>query len=527
HGLADDDKFWFRQRVGGGFYILRGAEVELEKVAVIHCEAYRIDRNDSYITGAGIGVVLSDLRVDSSLLAHNVIGRDMRDKGIGAGAAIYALGGVGNELVITNSTVSNNQMNLKSGASSHAGAVFVSQSAFGFHPQPVKPRGRKDEDDDDEDGDDEDGDDKDDRVKGNGRDDKNGKGNSGGNRGDGDDDDEDEELSHHAFFGSLIDDREYDDQRYHPWDFSGIHANDGWNGGDDDGKHWKSRARFIVRVESSTIADNFAYKGCAGFVSRNRPQKVLLKNTIFARNRKAGHWRFPDRVRIENFHQRGSSRKFPRVLSLGGNVFDDRSGRPFLNSANDIEVTAGELGLGELGDYGGPTATQALEEGSLAIGNAIEGAPLFDQRCLVRTDPEDSGAFEFGAGEGGGGNTAPFVELAIADVRVPCDSDPVTIPLHVHFGDAEDADVALVFELTGNTAPGVVSAAPVVAGTGELVLEFLEIVGVSELKVVVTDTGGLIAEASFGVEVLDTKPPVLVGVPDDTVVPSQQGLNGA
>ena len=67
-----------------------------------------------------------------------------------------------------------------------------------------------------------------------------------------------------------------------------------------------------------------------------------------------------------------------------------------------------ELGLGELGENGGPTPTVPLLAGSPAIDFGVLGCPTTDQRGYARVGNCDSGAFEFDGlapktGESGGG----------------------------------------------------------------------------------------------------------------------------
>ena len=80
-----------------------------------------------------------------------------------------------------------------------------------------------------------------------------------------------------------------------------------------------------------------------------------------------------------------------QLIDLGGNLSSDVSCN-FPTSANNSETM-----LGSLGDYGGPTMTMALLEGSPAIDGGVDGiASTVDQRGRARPVGAhvDSGAFE-------------------------------------------------------------------------------------------------------------------------------------
>lgn len=84
------------------------------------------------------------------------------------------------------------------------------------------------------------------------------------------------------------------------------------------------------------------------------------------------------------------------VVSLGGNVESPAATCGFGAGVDDLEnVTVGALALGPLQDNGGYTATRALGNGSVAIGNGTAApCPATDQRGITRSAPCDSGAFE-------------------------------------------------------------------------------------------------------------------------------------
>jgi len=198
--------------------------------------------------------------------------------------------------------------------------------------------------------------------------------------------------------------------------------------GEDDGA-----PRFTVVLTNNTIADNTTDRGCAGLVVKNHRPLVILKNNVFSRNT------VEDGAGTCNYRQRGGH-PHPAALSMGGNIFDDASGNAFLTADNDLAENSSPE-LGPLADNGGPTATHAIGETSSAVGNAVAGAPENDQRCLARTQPADSGAYEFGAGGGGPVNSPPIVDLPIADIVVDLGAAPVTFSVHPHFSDAEKPQI--------------------------------------------------------------------------------------
>jgi hypothetical protein len=87
------------------------------------------------------------------------------------------------------------------------------------------------------------------------------------------------------------------------------------------------------------------------------------------------------------------------VASLGGNAESPGDTCFFSHPTDQVLVPTSSLGLGPLVNNGGPTLTQALAAGSVAIDAAqIGDCPLTDQRGMPRPEPGgsdcDSGAYE-------------------------------------------------------------------------------------------------------------------------------------
>jgi CSLREA domain-containing protein len=85
--------------------------------------------------------------------------------------------------------------------------------------------------------------------------------------------------------------------------------------------------------------------------------------------------------------------------SGGGNVESPGNTCLFDDLTDQVNASALDLGLDVLGDNGGPTETQALLDGSVAIDAAVfANCPMVDQRGFPRPEPGgtkcDAGAFE-------------------------------------------------------------------------------------------------------------------------------------
>lgn len=150
-------------------------------------------------------------------------------------------------------------------------------------------------------------------------------------------------------------------------------------------------------VQNSTFAGNQALSGAAirianalypSLIEYSTLAEVLSVNTVIS-------------------SAAGSSTTIRYSIVTGGNSAACGGGGTFTQpplSVNFIkDTTCGGLpfssadpALAALADNGGPTLTQALLPGSLAINAAGPCAVGFDQRGLRRTSPCDVGAYEFG-----------------------------------------------------------------------------------------------------------------------------------
>jgi hypothetical protein len=86
----------------------------------------------------------------------------------------------------------------------------------------------------------------------------------------------------------------------------------------------------------------------------------------------------------------------------GGNIESPADSCGFSESTNQVSVSAGNLALGALDDYGGHTPTYLPSDDSVAIDSAQAGACIdFDQRGYARPfgGACDVGAVEIGAGD--------------------------------------------------------------------------------------------------------------------------------
>ncbi|MDM8553510.1 FG-GAP-like repeat-containing protein [Desulfococcaceae bacterium HSG7] len=101
----------------------------------------------------------------------------------------------------------------------------------------------------------------------------------------------------------------------------------------------------------------------------------------------------------------------------------------------------------------------------------------------------------------------PTVSTPIADVTVNASAADKTFSVFPNFADAEDADTALAYTVTGNTNPAAVTPSAIVSADGNLTLAFGD-VGSSEITVQAEDTAGQTVTDTFTVAVNDPPPPV-------------------
>jgi CSLREA domain-containing protein len=133
-----------------------------------------------------------------------------------------------------------------------------------------------------------------------------------------------------------------------------------------------------------TFSDDSAFGSTHGGadISANEGSRVMMRNTLLGA---------PTGGEIE---EHACNEVFDSVTStwedLGGNLSADTTCHL---AAPDMGIA---LGLGLLGENGGPTQTVPLLAGSPAINNGVEGCPTTDQRGYARVGICDSGAYEFG-----------------------------------------------------------------------------------------------------------------------------------
>ncbi|MBD2219463.1 DUF4347 domain-containing protein [Calothrix sp. FACHB-1219] len=110
------------------------------------------------------------------------------------------------------------------------------------------------------------------------------------------------------------------------------------------------------------------------------------------------------------------------------------------------------------------------------------------------------------------GNTAPTTS-GIGNVTVTQNAPDTLINLWNAFADAQDADSALTYTVTGNTNAGLFEVAPSInPTTGQLTLNYSPTAtGSSQLTVQAKDTGGLSTSTSFTVNVTQPNAPIPPG----------------
>lgn len=107
-----------------------------------------------------------------------------------------------------------------------------------------------------------------------------------------------------------------------------------------------------------------------------------------------------------------------------------------------------------------------------------------------------------GGGKPGGKNTPPTG--SISDISVTVNSPDSVIDLYAAYSDAEDPDTALSYAVNGNTNPTLFNSVTIDSANGTLTLSYAaDAVGVADVTVQVTDTGGKTLIDVFTVAVLE------------------------
>ena len=134
----------------------------------------------------------------------------------------------------------------------------------------------------------------------------------------------------------------------------------------------------LVRMNAVTVAHNHANDQGGGVYGRNGGSYIPIKNSLIARNTAPSY---------------GDCRG--QVVSEGQNILQRRHGCEGIahRDADFVNLEASRIKVGKLRDNGGPTKTDAIGRGSIAINRAGSDSPNRDQRGVRRHEP-DIGAFE-------------------------------------------------------------------------------------------------------------------------------------
>lgn len=136
---------------------------------------------------------------------------------------------------------------------------------------------------------------------------------------------------------------------------------------------------------SSTIVNSTFVGNHAGFVGGAIAGPVTVRNTIIANNTGGNVWQIQQNCTNE-LTNGGHNIQFPQRLTGNWNDYECFAGQTAVNPLT-----------GSLDNYGGPTETVPLLDGSPAI-NAAANCPATDQRGFARSGACDIGAFEYGGG---------------------------------------------------------------------------------------------------------------------------------
>jgi hypothetical protein len=140
----------------------------------------------------------------------------------------------------------------------------------------------------------------------------------------------------------------------------------------------------------------------------------------------------------------------------------------------------------------------------------VAGNPLDGDRNGI---PGGTFTFYFGVANG------PPTTFGIPSVVVEEDQEDTVISLFHAFSDTTDADAALLFDVTGNTNPGLFSATSIDRAAGTLTLDYApDANGEAQITVRATDTAGQSVSTTFTVAVLAVNDPPVNRVPAVQVV---------
>lgn len=158
-------------------------------------------------------------------------------------------------------------------------------------------------------------------------------------------------------------------------------------------------AHAATELVNVTIAHN-----TAGFVGGGiAGDGATLRNSIVAHNSGGNPWDIQQNCTNE-LANLGRNLQFPQKTTGNWNDYECLAG-----------VTAVDPQLLPLGDYGGPTPTLALADGSPAV-DAASNCSAMDQRGYGRVAPCDIGAYELGAGLVVNSISPPWAEVGAGDL---------------------------------------------------------------------------------------------------------------
>ncbi|MHB8777581.1 MAG: choice-of-anchor Q domain-containing protein [Anaerolineales bacterium] len=208
-----------------------------------------------------------------------------------------------------------------------------------------------------------------------------------------------------------------------------------------------------LTVSNSTISAN-SEKGIQTVRSMSLVFSTVAENGGFGVNAGSGGFSPVVTLHLENsiIENNGSLdcsfERTPKLaLELVGVNLSDSTCGPNGYGGYTRPATSGDTYLDQLTDNGGPTQTNALLPGSLAIDTATGDCPATDQRGIARPQGPgcDIGAYEFT-------RSSTVLPLVIATSETPSGGVPGVIPLYTDTPQAP----ALILPPTTTDIPGIV-----------------------------------------------------------------------
>lgn len=172
-----------------------------------------------------------------------------------------------------------------------------------------------------------------------------------------------------------------------------------------DADDWRRGFGGAIRTSSTTTIINSTLAGnTAGFVGGAIAGDATVQNTLISSNTGGNPWDIQQNC-TDLLTDGGGNLQYPQKTTNNWNDYE------CLGSQTAIDPL-----LGTLGDYGGPTLTMPLLDGSPAIDSGVNAAcPATDQRGFLRSDGLcDAGVYEVGA------SSAPILQH-ISPARIGLD----------------------------------------------------------------------------------------------------------